>query len=463
MRYLGHDLVGPAGTVFRIPDSLRSSFIAEYGDQMPNLTWVTNDEIAAGGGSHPDLAAHDALGLATDAALTTHDGDTNAHVYFALDVDLTTHTAAGHPGLYAEPIHTHAESQVTSLVADLAAKAPVSHSHVDADIPAGIARDSEVTSAITTHEAAADPHAGYRLESADHTHASSGLQGGQVAYSSLTGTPAAERAAASTSPAAIGTAAVGVGTTDARADHVHATGAGTPSTQAFGDAAAIGTGPAAAMTDHKHALPANPVTAHEAAADPHTGYLKENDANYIDLTDGLATTLHSHAGGGDDARFLLQRLAAQQDSSATAPAKVTGLDRTLGVGTWIVEYFLRYRTSVAGTGVKFDLNHSGTVTSFVWWQYFTGLIATASDANADQDSVLAAGVPLNAFASRAKGTAGRGVTLSADTANADMFMRIEALVEVTVSGDIQLYFGSEATGSTQSLMVGSVGRFTKVA
>jgi hypothetical protein len=58
-----------------------------------------------------------------------------------------------------------------------------------------------------------------------------------------------------TVPAAVGTAAAGVATTAARRDHVHPTGAGTPSTQAFGDAAAIGTGPNAAMEDHKHAMP----------------------------------------------------------------------------------------------------------------------------------------------------------------------------------------------------------------
>jgi|SRR3990167_7328668 len=39
------------------------------------------------------------------------------------------------------------------------------------------------------------------------------------------------------------------------------------------------------------------VTVHEAAADPHTGYVLEASANYVDLTDGGATTLHSHAGG----------------------------------------------------------------------------------------------------------------------------------------------------------------------
>lgn len=65
-----------------------------------------------------------------------------------------------------------------------------------------------------------------------------------------------ERPASDATPANIGTAAAGTGTTDSRSDHVHATGAGTPSTQAMGDSATVGTGPAAAMTDHKHAMPA---------------------------------------------------------------------------------------------------------------------------------------------------------------------------------------------------------------
>lgn len=74
---------------------------------VANTGW----ESAGGGGSHPNLATHDALGLATDAELAAH-------------------------------------------------------------------------------AAAADPHALYRLESADHSHASSGLQGGTVAHSALTGVTA---------------------------------------------------------------------------------------------------------------------------------------------------------------------------------------------------------------------------------------------------------------------------------
>jgi hypothetical protein len=48
------------------------------------------------------------------------------------------------------------------------------------------AAESTAATALTNHAAAADPHTGYRLESADHSHASTGLQGGLVAHSVLT-------------------------------------------------------------------------------------------------------------------------------------------------------------------------------------------------------------------------------------------------------------------------------------
>lgn len=56
----------------------------------------------------------------------------------------------------------------------------------DSQIPSSIARDSEVTSAISTHEGLSDPHTGYRLESADHNHSSTGAQGGNIAFSGAT-------------------------------------------------------------------------------------------------------------------------------------------------------------------------------------------------------------------------------------------------------------------------------------
>lgn len=65
----------------------------------------------SGGGAHPDLATHDALGLATDAEVATA---------------VTDHVTADHTGL---------------------------------------ATDTEVATAVSDHAAAADPHAGYQKES----------------------------------------------------------------------------------------------------------------------------------------------------------------------------------------------------------------------------------------------------------------------------------------------------------
>lgn len=51
--------------------------------------------------------------------------------------------------------------------------------------------------AVTTHEAAGDPHTGYRLESADHTHATTGLQAGQLAQANTHQSPDTDSAVGS--------------------------------------------------------------------------------------------------------------------------------------------------------------------------------------------------------------------------------------------------------------------------
>ena len=51
--------------------------------------------------------------------------------------------------------------------------------------------------------------------------------------------------------------------------------------------------------------------AHVAAADPHAGYVREADADWIDLTDSGATTLHSHA-----AALTVQRNDVTVDAAA---------------------------------------------------------------------------------------------------------------------------------------------------
>jgi hypothetical protein len=91
----------------------------------------------------------------------------------------------------------------------------------------------------------------------DHKHAMPALQNNSITLSSTAG----------------GGSAVSAARSDAVIAAFDATA---PSTQAFGDAAAVGSIAFAARRDHKHAMPADPVTAHAAAADPHTGYVQES-------------------------------------------------------------------------------------------------------------------------------------------------------------------------------------------
>lgn len=112
----------------------------------------------------------------------------------------------------------------------------------DGDLPATIARDSEVTTAVSDHAAsadphpgyvttaegstlisdhvgAADPHTGYRLESADHSHQSTGLQGGKIDHGA-----ALDGLADDDHPQYLKEEASG-GTADEVPDHTHASGA----------------------------------------------------------------------------------------------------------------------------------------------------------------------------------------------------------------------------------------------
>jgi hypothetical protein len=84
-----------------------------------------------------------------------------------------------------------------SAVADGADATLVRPSNWNADhtIAAGTITAAQLSFDVATqaeldaHAAAADPHTGYRLESADHTHASSGAQGGLIATLQESGGP----------------------------------------------------------------------------------------------------------------------------------------------------------------------------------------------------------------------------------------------------------------------------------
>lgn len=120
--------------------------------------------------------SYDAAGAAV-AAIATHEVQPDPHPVYMTPAE---HTAVGDGSPHHAAVTISSEldavlalsTQALDLDTQTANKVfagpttgsaakPTMRALVDADIPASIARDSEVTSAVSTHEGASDPHPGY--------------------------------------------------------------------------------------------------------------------------------------------------------------------------------------------------------------------------------------------------------------------------------------------------------------
>lgn len=154
--------------------------------------------------------------------------------------------------------------------------------------------------------------------------------------------------------------------------------------------------------------------------------------------------------GGGGVQQITKNLGTDLTSSSVTMVKVTDLDQVVGVGTWIFEYHVMWQTTTTATAIKLGVNHSGTVTRFV--VEATGFEATTAAATGAQDAThtafgLRSGGQNNAVSTS---TSIFGPT-SVTAADQDHYTVIRGLIVVSVSGNLELYFGSEATGSTQTL------------
>jgi hypothetical protein len=156
-------------------------------------------------------------------------------------------------------------------------------------------------------------------------------------------------------------------------------------------------------------------------------------------------------------------LASDFTNSTITPTECTGLSVVTGLGTFKFQYLIRYQTAATTTGIRFSVNHAGTVGWIVYNGLYVDNLATASSGAADQDALAATAQVYGAYAARAKSTAGTMVTASVDTINADMLLIIDGLINVTVDGELELWWGSEVAASAAVVKQGSSVVVEKIA
>ena len=274
--------------------------------------------------------------------------------------------------------------------------------------------------------------------------------------------------------------AAGVATTPIRSDStIAAFDATVPVTQAFADAAATGSVAFAARRDHTHGMPTNPITAHEAAGDPHTGYRLESadhthqstGAQAGQLDHGLALTGLSdndHPQYGLTASSLAQFAATTSAElrgvlsdengtgvalfdSATSPTFTTSL--LTGSTTFSLINTTATTVNFAGAGTAVTMGGTSGYTNF----RHSIFINETSNAKMARGLTItqAAGVGDEAIAAKAASLA-HGITTSTET---DTYFSINPLDSTNGGADLSGY--SAATRAFRLLGTGVTDDTTK--
>lgn len=157
----------------------------------------------------------------------------------------------------------------------------------------------------------------------------------------------------------------------------------------------------------------------------------------------------------------VKQLTSQHSISSATATKVTGLDMTLEAGTYTFNYSIIEQSATVTVAPLYGLNFSGTATTAKWWFVYADLSSTllaAIGTVAHDTSTATLGFQMakaeDDFATTTPNMGPSATTNAVQTTNTDLLVQITGLIEVTVSGDLQLYHGSE-TATATSVEVGS--------
>ena len=174
---------------------------------------------------------------------------------------------------------------------------------------------------------------------------------------------------------------------------------------------------------------------------------------YDTATNTFSCGVDQAAGGGP----ITAKLTADYTNSTTTGTNVSGLNVTLAAGTYRFSYFLAAQAATIANAFDFGVNFTGTSTLFTARLTYsdTGTSATSGIIDdvitGDGGELLVAQCVNTAYSTTVPNL---NCIISATTANTNMFVQIQGMIVVTVSGTFQLYAASESTTAIR-VMTGS--------
>lgn len=152
--------------------------------------------------------------------------------------------------------------------------------------------------------------------------------------------------------------------------------------------------------------------------------------------------------------------ADEAATNATTVIKITPMDTVVGIGLWVFEYYVRMFTSDTSNSCKFSVNHTGTTPFFLYTLRYPSSGSIAATGGVSQDQNTATGNLVEHQSTRAKHTT-LGPQATVDAANGSLLYRISGMMEVTVSGTLELYVASESNLFTVTPKSGTTLLLTK--
>lgn len=143
-------------------------------------------------------------------------------------------------------------------------------------------------------------------------------------------------------------------------------------------------------------------------------------------------------------------LSADISSSSVTAATVADLTVTLVAGTYTFEYHFFHEVAGTATGIKFNLNYTGTTTYGI-----RGSLRTATQQS--NDATANHGYQISATTTITTDT-----TTAASDAN-DMFSIVSGAIVVSNGGDLQFRWGAQTAASAATIRRGSFARVVRVS